>query len=108
MLWACMPVLNLHVSILSPVSRTLQALRCHTSDWVVCGCTGASETEELYHVLTSCMMVRRLKKDVLSQLPPKRRTQVPTFWPLFCDNLVNPQTFTWMLISMPHQPCHNF
>ena len=37
---------------------------------------GASETEELYHVLTACMMVRRLKKDVLSQLPPKRRTQV--------------------------------
>ena len=36
---------------------------------------GASETEELYHVLTACMMVRRLKKDVLSQLPPKRRTQ---------------------------------
>ena len=28
-------------------------------------------------MLTSCMMVRRLKKDVLSQLPPKRRTQVP-------------------------------
>ena len=37
---------------------------------------GATETEELYHVLTSCIMVRRLKKDVLSQLPPKRRTQV--------------------------------
>ncbi len=37
---------------------------------------GASETEELYHVLTHCMMVRRLKRDVLSQLPPKRRTQV--------------------------------
>ena len=27
-------------------------------------------------MLTACMMVRRLKKDVLSQLPPKRRTQV--------------------------------
>ncbi|EIE23396.1 P-loop containing nucleoside triphosphate hydrolase protein [Coccomyxa subellipsoidea C-169] len=37
---------------------------------------GATETEELYHVLTSCIMIRRLKKDVLSQLPPKRRTQV--------------------------------
>lgn len=41
---------------------------------------GASETEELYHVLTHCMMVRRLKKDVLSQLPPKRRTQVRLIW----------------------------
>ena len=29
-------------------------------------------------MLTSCIMVRRLKKDVLSQLPPKRRTQVET------------------------------
>ena len=49
------------------------------------GCAGASETEELYHVLTSCMMVRRLKKDVLSQLPPKRRTQVRDrqSWPCF-------------------------
>lgn len=45
---------------------------------------GASETEELYHVLTSCMMVRRLKKDVLSQLPPKRRTQVGGPLPSAC------------------------
>ena len=33
-------------------------------------------------MLTSCMMVRRLKKDVLSQLPPKRRTQVHPLWTL--------------------------
>lgn len=34
--------------------------------------SGASNTKEL-HFIFNCLMVRRLKKDVLSQLPPKRR-----------------------------------
>jgi hypothetical protein len=37
---------------------------------------GASETAELNSLLRSSMMIRRLKADVLAQLPPKRRTQV--------------------------------
>ena len=37
---------------------------------------GAKNIDELYHVLTSGIMVRRLKKDVLTQLPAKRRQQV--------------------------------
>jgi SWI/SNF-related matrix-associated actin-dependent regulator 1 of chromatin subfamily A len=38
--------------------------------------TGASCTIELHHLLMSTYMVRRLKKDVLDQLPDKRRQQV--------------------------------
>jgi len=37
---------------------------------------GASNLEELNRVLTASAMVRRLKRDVLTQLPPKRRQQV--------------------------------
>ena len=37
---------------------------------------GASHLDELNRVLTACAMVRRLKADVLAQLPPKRRQQV--------------------------------
>lgn len=38
---------------------------------------GARNTAELNHLLTSTVMVRRLKKEVLAQLPPKRRQRIP-------------------------------
>ena len=38
---------------------------------------GASNLEELQNSLRSTLMVRRLKKDVLTELPPKRRQIIP-------------------------------
>ena len=38
--------------------------------------SGATCTQELHHLLQSTFMVRRLKKDVLDQLPDKRRQQI--------------------------------
>lgn len=39
--------------------------------------TGASNLDELQVKLRSSVMIRRLKKDVLKELPPKQRIQVP-------------------------------
>lgn len=44
--------------------------------------TGASNTKELHEILSSTIMLRRLKKDVLPDLPPKMRTVIPLIVPL--------------------------
>ena len=40
------------------------------------GWQGCENPDELYAILSRLIMVRRLKRDVLTQLPPKRREQV--------------------------------
>lgn len=44
---------------------------------------GASNHEELHNLMKATAMIRRLKKDVLAQLPVKRRQQV--YFYVNCD-----------------------
>ena len=39
-------------------------------------CSGASNLEELQQKLSSTLMIRREKSEVLTQLPPKQRQRV--------------------------------
>lgn len=52
---------------------------------------GASNHEELHNLMKATVMIRRLKKDVLTQLPVKRRQQV-ALW-VFIINIRNIQQF---------------
>jgi SWI/SNF-related matrix-associated actin-dependent regulator 1 of chromatin subfamily A len=38
--------------------------------------TGNSCTTELHHILSNNLMIRRMKKDVLHELPAKRRQKI--------------------------------
>ena len=44
-------------------------------DWGIDN-SGCSNERELQYILRQSVMLRRLKKDVLSQLPPKRRQRI--------------------------------
>ncbi len=48
---------------------------------------GASNLAELNRVLNSTVMVRRLKSEVLDQLPPKRRQHVSHLGSALCPGL---------------------
>jgi SWI/SNF-related matrix-associated actin-dependent regulator 1 of chromatin subfamily A len=39
--------------------------------------TGSTCIDELNYILTRTLMIRRLKKDVLTELPPKTRQKIP-------------------------------
>ena len=63
-------------------------------------CRGAKNREELNRLLTSHIMLRRLKKDVLSQIPALQRSRISvlpdpkklkvsqnTHWSAYCEDL---------------------
>lgn len=57
---------------------------------------GSSNLQELHGLVKSTVMIRRLKKDVLSELPQKRRQQVWAWLPCIkfvCYELVNVSQF---------------
>lgn len=82
------PITNRPMEILEPVSLVAPSLFPNRFEFLKRYCdakwngygwdfSGASNTEELHDKLVKTCMVRRLKKDVLTQLPPKVRTVVP-------------------------------
>jgi len=82
------PLLNRPVELYNPVNAVSPHLFPSFFDFAkrYCGAfkgkygwdyTGCTNTEELHKTLTSTCMIRRLKKDVMPELPPKVRTVVP-------------------------------
>lgn len=78
-------------------------------------CRGASNLEEL-HQLLSEIMIRRLKNDVLTQLPPKVRQRIPFDLPqaaakvnfpllLKIHLLINADIYVWICIFCMHVYC---
>ena len=64
----------MHFSLLPPAPSPTRPLQTQGNHFDKYG--GAANLGELNAVLRSSVMVRRLKKDVLTQLPRKRRQQV--------------------------------
>ena len=69
-----------HVTASNHVSHSKRA----ACQLLACLIPGCKEEAELNNVLKTCIMVRRLKRDVLAQLPPKRRTQARPDQALSC------------------------
>ncbi|KFQ71424.1 DNA annealing helicase and endonuclease ZRANB3, partial [Phaethon lepturus] len=57
-------------------------------------CRGASNLEELHHLLSE-IMIRRLKNDVLTQLPPKVRQRIPFDLPQVAAKNLNTTFAEW-------------
>ncbi len=62
---------------------------------------GASNLAELNRVLNSTVMVRRLKSEVLDQLPPKRRQHVSHLGPAICPDPCVLLQNEWLYCQMP-------